>query len=1046
MKKLTAFLLTIAIHDAFAAGETITDGTVGNVQNLGSGSFTVPQSLGATVGHNLFHSFSEFNVNTQQTATFTGDNNLQNVISRVTGGKLSSIDGTIKSEVGKADFYFINPAGVVFGQNASLDVPAAFHLSTADYLQFRDATVFSAITPNGSELSSVDPTQFGFLGASAKNNGLIAIHGARLSVQPDQALDLVAGKIEISSTATQNAQLHAESGAIRLVAMQRDGKVMTDAVLLPPVAPTEQNAGDIIVDGRTDSDALPPIQLKTTGNGGGNFSLWGNKAHFLKANAESNNSGITNPLHEEIAINTHHLILDNSKIAFNADNGLGPPKKPSNPGNPINPSDPGNLGNPGNPGNPGNVGLHTKIAETTPPLSTNAENITGDAGNIHVESTKLDILNKGQIASETFSNGNAGVITVKTNDLNIEGQLSAISSDAKDGSRGNAGTVYVTADYLKIDAHQQGASEGGKPTPAGIISSTFGSGNAGTVSIKAKTVDVLNGGIISSKTSANGKAGMVYVDTEHLKIAGQGTGISSDSLPKKDAIIESGGYDSQDVGVQVHAKTLAILEGGKISSETYTNDAAGTVSIETATLNIEGLHSAISSDTRGGGKAGTVKVSADKVNIDAQAKGEEPGQVAGILSSTFGRGDAGTIEFNANTLALSNGGIISSKTAASGNAGTVTVTVSETLSIDGKGAGISSNAIHNNEPSLAKTHVGKAGYVNIQAKRLAISNGGLISTETQATGDAGTVDVRAKDLYIVGFGGISSNTSGSGKAGKVTVETDNATLDGQGAVISSASNTKASSGKTGDVSVSATHAIHIYNGGSINAKNEAEAHVDDATDTTANNVTIKAPEITLQNQGEISTHSSGNIAASSITIDATKSLSLDGAEITTTAASGNGGAITLNSNNALTRLKNSGFMTTVENSNGNGGDITLNSDILVMETGVIQANARSGNGGAINLNVNALIPSGNRLIKGGLQQRWQAGEFGFNLIQAASATGLSGVINSSAPQLNLSGVLANFGKPQFESKLIEQDECDENEGSSLTRVGNGGLPRKRSEL
>jgi filamentous hemagglutinin family protein len=124
---------------------------------------TIPQNLGTTKGGNLFHSFQTFNVNNGESATFTGsDSDLKNVISRVTGGEISKINGLLKSEIPNAAFYFINPAGVTFGANASVDVPAAFHVSTADKLNFSDGKEFSAVNPNASSLSIAKPESFGF--------------------------------------------------------------------------------------------------------------------------------------------------------------------------------------------------------------------------------------------------------------------------------------------------------------------------------------------------------------------------------------------------------------------------------------------------------------------------------------------------------------------------------------------------------------------------------------------------------------------------------------------------------------------------------------------------------------------------------------------------------------------------------------------------------------------------------------------------------------------------------------------------------------------
>jgi filamentous hemagglutinin family protein len=43
---------------------------------------------------------------------------LKNVISRVTGGQVTTINGLLKSDIPNANFYFINPTGVTFGASA----------------------------------------------------------------------------------------------------------------------------------------------------------------------------------------------------------------------------------------------------------------------------------------------------------------------------------------------------------------------------------------------------------------------------------------------------------------------------------------------------------------------------------------------------------------------------------------------------------------------------------------------------------------------------------------------------------------------------------------------------------------------------------------------------------------------------------------------------------------------------------------------------------------------------------------------------------------
>ncbi len=63
---------------------------------------------------------------------------------RVTGGEASIINGLIQVTGGNSNLFLLNPAGIIFGPNASLNVPAAFIPTTATGIRFGRQNWFNA--------------------------------------------------------------------------------------------------------------------------------------------------------------------------------------------------------------------------------------------------------------------------------------------------------------------------------------------------------------------------------------------------------------------------------------------------------------------------------------------------------------------------------------------------------------------------------------------------------------------------------------------------------------------------------------------------------------------------------------------------------------------------------------------------------------------------------------------------------------------------------------------------------------------------------------
>jgi hypothetical protein len=243
-------------------------------------------------------------------------------------------------------------------------------------------------------------------------------------------------------------------------------------------------------------------------------------------------------------------------------------------------------------------------------------------------------------------------------------------------------------------------------------------------------------------------------------------------------------------------------------------------------------------------------------------------------------------------------------------------------------------------------------------------------------------------------------------------------------------------GQTGDVVVTASERLSLQNKGEISIQNDSSA--DNLPAETVGEIKIVAADIDLTDS-KITAASTGKVDAGDITLNFSHALTMDPSFITTAANLGNGGNITINGGQLIS-LQNSGFLTSVADAHGNGGNINVTAHTLIMNTGVIQANAKGGKGGDINLHLQALIPSNDKLIKGGAQVVWQPFLPGFNVIQAASQNGVNGSINISSPQFSISGSTGDLDGA-INLPILDSNPCLSSAAftSSLARTGKGGV-------
>ncbi|WP_204103303.1 MULTISPECIES: CHAT domain-containing protein [Spirulina sp. CCY15215] len=157
---------------------------------------------------NLFHSFQQFGLNSNEIANFLSSPDIQNILGRVTGGDPSVINGLIQLTGGNSNLYLMNPAGIVFGGNASLNVPGSFLATTSDRIGFADGW-FNATGENNYQDLIGTPDRFAFL----SDNPSAVINQANLAVKTGNDVTFIGGTVINTGT------ISAPGGDITLAAV-----------------------------------------------------------------------------------------------------------------------------------------------------------------------------------------------------------------------------------------------------------------------------------------------------------------------------------------------------------------------------------------------------------------------------------------------------------------------------------------------------------------------------------------------------------------------------------------------------------------------------------------------------------------------------------------------------------------------------------------------------------------------------------------------------------------------------------------------------------
>ncbi|HEY9876510.1 MAG TPA: filamentous hemagglutinin N-terminal domain-containing protein [Candidatus Obscuribacterales bacterium] len=660
---LTGSILFSLLASKPTQAQIIPDTTLPVNSSITSDSNTSIINGGTRAGSNLFHSFEQFSVPTGSAAHFNNPLDIQNIFSRVTGSSISNIDGLLQAN-GAANLFLLNPNGMIFGSNAQLNIGGSFIASTAYTVRFADGTDFSAKSPANTSVLTVSVPiglQYGENAGSILNQSTAIGTGTfgsetvvGLQVQPGKTLALLGGDVVL-----EGGYLTAEAGRIELGSVAGASQVS--------LQPTEQGwtIGYEGVQNFQDIQLSQGVIVDASGAGGGDIYLQGRNITLTDASQVysgtlgAGTGGI-------IAINAAESVLVNggaSITTFTEGTGSAGDMlvRANNSVELLGISPEGYI-----------TGLAIQVCVISPDCG----GVTGNGGNLTIETRRLLIQDGARVDASTFGAGRGGDVLVRASDaVELNGAspfpaspdtiiTSGIFTNVGFGAipdAGDAGNLTIFTRSLSV---LNGAQ---------IASSTFAGGNGGTLTINASDFvqvsgasplatrnDLTSGIYVSAEAGTTGNAGQLNITTPKLTV-------------EDGAQITANNYGPKNGGtVTLNNRELIIQNGGIVSARAFDSGDGGdlivnaTDSIEIAgTRNIEAesFASALSSsaEAESTGKGGNITITTGSLNIRNGAE---------VTVSSLGTGDAGNIlNISADDLYLDNGSIIT--TSISGNGGNI---------------------------------------------------------------------------------------------------------------------------------------------------------------------------------------------------------------------------------------------------------------------------------------------------------------------------------------------------------------------------------------
>lgn len=607
--------IALGISSGIAFGQTtvlsqniILDGTLGQEKILAGHRYNIFQGFGQTAGINLFHSFKQFNLDAGEIAIFHSDPSIKNILSRVTGGSASLINGQISTTSSNVNLYLINPSGIVFGSDASIKIGSetrgSFVATTANAIGLGGRGAFIASTSQTDvSLLTVNPSAFLF-------NQLLAqpiTSQARLKVEDNQSLILLGGNLQLNG-----GGLIARGGRVELGSIAGSGIIdlNADGSELHLSFPVGVPRGDISLDNGAQ------VNVRTSGGGSivinaGNLNLL--QESQLKAGVDAALG--TNSRAGDIEINATQTIniTHGSSIVNTVQSGA------ASQGGDITITT-GSL-----------VGTNGSFFST----STSGQ---GDAGNVNIRATgavSFDGVNSNQVSGGVYSRvengafGNGGDIDITTGSLLMTNGARLTASTLGEGDAGNV-NIRATGTVSFDGVGSNGFSSGGF-SAVGLPAV----GNGGSVNIATGgLLSISNGAVVGASTRGEGNGGNITLNTHRLGLVNGGQILTTSrnrssgragniTVNATDSVTLSGNDPTYAARLsqfnRIRVLNVSPVSGLFANTTNNSTGRGGNVRIDTRRLVVEN-RAEVNVSSQGGGNAGSLRVNADSILLGHQGK------------------------------------------------------------------------------------------------------------------------------------------------------------------------------------------------------------------------------------------------------------------------------------------------------------------------------------------------------------------------------------------------------------------------------------------